>query len=309
MRTPLSPQWVKPIGTRRKMHKYGVLLLRLVNLPVQIRNRSDKLLVLGLYNVKFAKVNGGVCRMICGVGPEGEVYDEECLRAELEVLRNGVEMEIPDDTHGGKETVIVEFHLLGWLADLLGAHGLGPWPESFSSARHCCRDCWWHSGCWCAHIPPGSRDARSKRPHAEGCRHGEPRLLAELQQDMSLVRSFSGAKTRKKQLATEKGIAGADHCVLEHLAGSNMETDACADLAHILLLGVTRSEIFLILDDLIPSCLSWDELNEARKAMNLSLPKGHRIPHLERPTTDGKRKSAVNMNLTAAEVMHFTVNR
>ena len=72
---------------------------------------------------------------------------------------------------------------------------------------------------------------------------------------------------------------------------------------------VTRTDIFLTLEDLIPSRLSWEELNEARKAMNLSLPKGHRIPHLERPTTTGKHKSAVNMNLSAAEVMHVTVNR
>ena len=278
-----SSQWVKPIGVRRKMHKYGVITLRIINLPMTIRNRSDKVLVLGLYNVKFAKTRGGPCRLIAGVGPDGTVYNEECLRAELAVLRNGVEMEIPNDTIGGKETVIVEFHALGWLADLLGAHGLGPWPESFSSARHCCRDCWWHSSCWCAHVPPGSREAKSKRQHAEGCRHGEPRLLAELQRDMSLVRSFSGAKTNRQKLASEKGIAGADQCVLENLADANMETDACADVAHIFLLGITRNEAFLMLDDLIPSCFSWDELDVARKAMNLALPKGHRLRHLERP--------------------------
>ena len=103
--------------------------------------------------------------MISGIGPDGEEFDEISLRSELLRLREGVEMEIPNDATGGMETWVVEIHLLGWLADLLVAHGLGPWPESFQE-RHACRDCWWHSGCWCAYLPKGSMEARAKRPHA-----------------------------------------------------------------------------------------------------------------------------------------------
>ena len=61
--------------------------------------------------------------------------------------------------------------------------------------------------------------------------------------------------------------------VLSHLPDSN-PTTASADVAHLFLLGLTRHEIFWLLDDLIPSCFSWDDLNAAAKA--LDLPKGHR---------------------------------
>lgn len=71
-----------------------MVLVRLINLPLQLRNRADKLLVLGLYNTRFAKENGGVTRMISGVGPDGTYYDEVCLRTDLEALRRGVEMEV-----------------------------------------------------------------------------------------------------------------------------------------------------------------------------------------------------------------------
>ena len=66
-------QWAKPIGTKRKLHKYGVVLGRVINFPKTIRNNRNHLLVLGVYNTRFAKAHGGVCRMISGVGPDGKV--------------------------------------------------------------------------------------------------------------------------------------------------------------------------------------------------------------------------------------------
>lgn len=94
----LAWQWVKCIGVRRKLHKYGVIVCRIVNLPPQLRNRPNSLLVIGLYNTKFAKANGGVCRMIGGVGPDGKEYDEVCLRTDLEALRHGIPMEVSAST-------------------------------------------------------------------------------------------------------------------------------------------------------------------------------------------------------------------
>ena len=82
-----------------------MIVCRIVNLPPQLRNRPNKLLLLGLYNTKFAKANGGVCRMISGVGPDGTEYDEICLRTDLETLRDGVEMQVPavKSGHGSGE--------------------------------------------------------------------------------------------------------------------------------------------------------------------------------------------------------------
>tara|TARA_B110000046_G_scaffold178183_1_gene205809 strand:- start:472 stop:816 length:345 start_codon:yes stop_codon:yes gene_type:complete len=101
------------------------------------------------------------------------------------------------------------------------------------------------------------------------------------------------------------------YCVMESMADSNMETDAAADAQHLFLLGITRHEEFWLLEDLITTAraFSWEDLNERAQSLNQSLPKGHRLPHLERPTTEGKAKASVNMNLTAAEVMHFAMNR
>jgi len=73
----LSSQWVKPIGTRRKLHKYSVTLGRILNLPPQMRNTPSKLLLCGLFNVKRCKEFGGILRMIAGVGPDGTKYDDQ----------------------------------------------------------------------------------------------------------------------------------------------------------------------------------------------------------------------------------------
>ena len=107
--------------------------------------------------------------------------------------------------------MIIEVHGLGWLADLLGAHELGPWPASFQ-ARHSCRDCWWHTTCWCAKLAPGARELNAKRAHATGCRSRVCRTREELQRDQA----FIGGPFRTKQLRTEamrdRGIS-RQHCV------------------------------------------------------------------------------------------------
>lgn len=183
--------------------------------------------------------------------PHAQIYDEACLRKDLEILRDGVKMEIPNDVEGGTMTVIVEVGVLGWAADLLGAHGLGPWPESFS-ARHCCRDCWWHSSCWCAHVLPGSREAKSKRPHAEGCR-GERvlRTDTELQKDLNegRARTFKSKKALTDFLR-DKGISKM-HCALLYLPDSRPSSDLGADIQHIFLLGERAH--FLLRAPLSPS--------------------------------------------------------
>ena len=194
------PQWVNAIGTRRKDRKYGVILVRVLNLPLQIRNRMDKILLFGVYNVKWAKKHGGVMRMMCGVDANGKFDDADInLRTELLRLQAGVEMTIPDDVNGGTMPIILEAHHLGWLADLLGAAGISHFPESFC-ARHPCKDCMWHSSCWCSHVLPNSQEARAKRPHAEGCRGMGivPRTSEDVLSKVHAIRSttFTSKKAR-----------------------------------------------------------------------------------------------------------------
>ena len=41
----------------------------------------------------------------------------------------------------------------------------------------------------------------------------------------------------------------------------------------------------------------------------MTLTTSARLPHLEKPTTEGKAAASVNMNMTGTEVMHFALNR
>ena len=164
------PQATNPIGVKRKDHKYGVVVLRILNLPPHIRDTFNNLLLLGIYSTKWAKTRGGVCRMLCDVHDQtGVQEDGVSLRSEMELLLKGVPMEIPDDVRGGKLKIILEVGWMGLCADLLGAAGAGPWPECFQ-AQHPCYDCWWHSSCFCAYLPLNSRESRRKQAHDPQCR-------------------------------------------------------------------------------------------------------------------------------------------
>ena len=52
---------------------------------------------------------------------------------------------------------------------------------------------------------------------------------------------------------------------------------------------------------------SWKELNEERR--KLTLPKGHKIPELYKPKSDGKALSAKSLLLNGSGILHFVVNR
>jgi len=50
---------------------------------------------------------------VAGVhGETGEKFDEASFCSELLEGMNGIEIEIPDDVHGGKKKIIVEIHHL-----------------------------------------------------------------------------------------------------------------------------------------------------------------------------------------------------
>ena len=105
----LATQASNPIGLKRKEHKYGVLLGRIINLPKHIRDAYNGLLLLGLYSMKHVKDYGGITRMIAGVHQEtGEVFDEISFVAEMNALLQGVDAEIPDDINGGMMPITLE---------------------------------------------------------------------------------------------------------------------------------------------------------------------------------------------------------
>lgn len=306
-----SCQAVCPIGTRRKEHKYGVFTLRIINLPPVFRDDYDNVLLNCIYQVKRAKSLGGTCRMICGIdGASGKAYSEMSFRSDMLELMEGIPLEIPDDVNGGKMSIILEACWLGLSGDLLGVAGFGPWPESFT-AQHPCLDCWWHSSCFCARLPLGSRELQ-RRPtsaHSPGCRgRMELRTEAELQQAVQRVRgtTYRNKKARADDLR-DFGL-NTVHSAIQHIPGAIPTRDARKDTMHLFWAGISRHEGYWMIDDQVTKGnLTWEGVDGARK--NLSLPKGHKIPTIYNPKKDGTAKASTSLNLKSAEMMHFVCHR
>ena len=130
----------------------------------------------------------------------------------------------------------------------------------------------------------------SHAEHKERCRRHELRDSAEhcLTIEALRARSWSSQKARADALR-DAGVARLQ-CVMDHWPGARLSQDLPLDVAHIFQMGITRMELFWVLDDLISAkCFSWEQLNESRKITNKALPKRHVIPHLEKPTSESKK--------------------
>ena len=304
----LATQASNPIGLKRKEHKYGVLLGRIINLPKHIRDAFNGLLLLGLYSMKHAKDYGGVTRMIAGVHQEtGEVFDEISFVAEMNALLQGVDAEIPDDINGGMMPITLEVVFLGHCADLLGCAGVGPWPECFR-AIHPCLDCWWHSKCSCAYVPADSTESRRKGAHEADCKGCAPRTDEDTRKllQQGAATSFSSKAARTKFL--REGGIGKFYSALQYIPGASLATDARKDTMHLFLRGISAHEALWMIDSFVKMGeFSWKELNEERR--KLTLPKGHKIPELYEPKSDGKALSAKSLLLNGSGILHFVVNR
>lgn len=248
--------------------------------------------------------------MLCDV--HGETGVVECgisLRSELESLLKGITMEIPDDLKGGKKKIILVVGWMGLCCDLLGAAGAGPWPECFQ-AQHPCLDCWWHSNCFCAYLPEDCRESRRKNAHAPGCR-GQPhvpRTHKETEADIAVLRQTKFTSKKQRACAFKDAGVARLYSVLQNLPEGNLEQDAHKDIMHLFFNGISRHEGLWVIVDLVSTgCVTWDLLNATRKRM--SLPRGHRIDHLEAPRSDGKALSQRALVMNAGAVMHFVVNR
>ena len=304
----LVTQPVDGISNKAKKHKYSALTGAIINYEPHDRNSMENQLLLGLWNVKSAKKHGGPSRMISGIDPDtGDEYDEWTPACELDGTTVIEGVEIPNDVSGGVMKIDVEIHFLFFRADALGAHALGPWTESFQ-AHHCCRDCWFHSKCPCAYLPRGSGELANVT-HVASCRQQELRTAEESHNSLEALRRRVFRSKKARADAYRAAGVGKLYYPLMGYKSADLLTDLAADAMHIFLCGLTRHEAFLMLDDLIPACTTWDAVNAQRKIINESLPKGHAIPLLERPRTDSKKKASISMNMNAAETMHFALNR
>ena len=84
----MCAETVNAIGTKRGAHQYEVSLVSILNIFKRKRMSFDYLLILGLWQAKFAKKVGGALRLLCGIGPDGTRYNETCYAVEMRALRN-----------------------------------------------------------------------------------------------------------------------------------------------------------------------------------------------------------------------------
>lgn len=246
--------------------------------------------------------------MIGGVGPDGTVYDEISYRKELELLRDGaITVEIPDDINGGTETIELEVEYQGSDADLLGLQQLSRLPDSFT-ALHPCKDCWFTTGCDCAHA---IEDPLHKTPcEIEGCRGCGARTLEEQQADLHRIdNTYFSSKAKREAACREAGVSATKTTsVIEQIPGAHPQEDLLYDIMHIFFCGITGRELYNMACKMVKAgYTTWADIDAMRKRVVAQ--SGCKLAALVLPKTDNKKKKSLAFVMNGATCMYWTVNR
>jgi hypothetical protein len=158
---PWNDAFTSVDGMKQKAaeNKWEVVLVCLLNLPLFMRHYFDHILLVAIAQAKWAAANGGITRILCGVGKDGKQLDTPSdainLFSEIRASKEGkITINLPDDENPSNEAGIDYILILGitcisldWLAN--GA--FGPFAESVSAHRPCFK-CMWTPECGCAWI-------------------------------------------------------------------------------------------------------------------------------------------------------------
>lgn len=295
---------VDGLGVNAKNHKYGAVLGSFVNLPLYMRHFTDFILLLCLYQAKFAKKHGGLMRLLTGVSEDGEVHhDGLTLAAEVTLgMHGGTIIHLPsdepgEDTKPWRLRIFLLLFSLDWLA-----HGdFGPFASSVSARRPCFK-CKWTDACPCAYLSPAG--AAKVKQHTEVCRGRQLRTHADVMREVKELRAWGGSAAALGVRRTEAGIFHL-YFASEHLL-RNIVRDPTVDIMHVFLCGISRYLLSFVTDIFIPADFSWAALNA--RAQRHHMPKGSgKLPYME-PRTKGK-KSSHTMRMSAAETMYFALAR
>ena len=287
---------------RARKHKYGVVTAVSANLPLRIRYYHDFILLLAVYNSRYAKKNGGLSRMLTGIGSDGKEYnDGVTFAAELALGTESPYIEFPNDAdpRAPPRRVRLRLFLLLISLDWLASGDFGPFAGSVS-ARYPCGKCMWTANCPCAHL--SANDPRRKKlKHSTHCRASAPRTHDSVLVEMRKLQPLS--LTARKSMSTTTGIFSS-YCASEHLL-RDMVKDSTIDIMHVFLCGWTRYLFSFVTDSLIPSEFSWDDLNKNKRAY--SWKRNVRVPDLEYSL--GSTRGSKSIHLNAGEMMHFALAR
>lgn len=264
---------------------------------------------LALFSAQWGTENGGLVRVLCGIGEDGEpirtAEDAINIRSEIEASQaRKLFITLPDDEDPTNEKgvewcLILSITLisLDWLAN--GA--FGPFAESVS-ATHPCFKCMWTDSCGCSWI--ARSDSRNQRiQHSTTCCR---RRLRSHDETMRVVREMRElSSTKLKATMTAEGIFStlfASQYLLKDVV-----KDPCVDIMHVFFAsGVVTYTLSWLFDELIPDSFSWEQLNAAVKKEN-SRKQGSHIPKLRR--SGNTSRSAAKLPLTASESMAFSLAR
>ena len=295
------------LSQKARKHKYGALLATPVNLPHRIRHYHDHMLLLALYNSRYSKKNGGLVRMLTGIGVDGTQHEDGVtFSGELALGTASPIVTLPNDDDPTGEPVEwrLRIFLLLMSLDWLAAGDFGPFAGSVS-ARRPCPKCMWTQSCPCAFLAQDDPQ-RELVCHATHCRGLTPRThdgtVAIVREHRALA-AQPGTMTRLKKPFTETGVFSL-HFASEHLL-RDVVKDSTIDVMHIFLCGLTRYILSWLTDRLIPLQFSWEALNQRKNAHPWR--RGQRVPDLERSKGDTRGSTSIHLN--AVECMHFALAR
>jgi hypothetical protein len=330
--------FVNPIGAKRGEHKYNVTVGIIVNLPTHLRNSSEYLLLLSVVSAAYEKEKGGSLWAHCGIDEKGACVVADTLLREMEVLKAGVPVQIPDDTSptGELRTICLKGIFVGFFADWLASVAWGHTPES-TSATFACDKCMWIS--FAARLRAQKKQQRKPAPARAGKRartalqSDEASDHSDDSDDLDLgdlpasakpaarthaqlsatAQSIAAAKlndTQKKERMRSEGIGKLD-CVLARLPGADAVEDKPGDVMHLFGCGLSRimgawklRKLFDPKSGLsVPN--AWRLLNV--RIAQVKLPPGKRLSKIY-PQAKGKKLREMHLDLNASEthlyVMH-----
>ena len=295
------------LSQKARKHKYGAVTCAIVNLPLRMRHYADHVLLLALYNSQYAKANGGLVRILTGVGFDGKVHNDGCtLAGELALGDASPEISLPDDDNPAGDPVTWRLRLFVSLMsfDWLAAGEFGPFAGSVS-ARRPCGKCFWFAGCPCSFLPR-SDPRRQTMTHHLQCRGVEPRTHSSVMETVAELRALAAQPRTKSAMAnmsTDTGIFST-HFASEHIL-RDVVRDSTIDVMHVNYCGLTRYLLSWMTDEYIPRDFSWAQLNAEKK--RYAFKRGVRVPDLER--TKGDTRGSCSIHLTGAEAMAFAIAR
>jgi len=291
-----------------------VTLAAVCNLPLRMRVSFQFVQLLSVVVSKYLKSKGGLLWSIAGRNDQGQVVMDDALTSEFEQLERGVPVMLPDDDNPDGDLVqyIIEGHFCLVSADWLAAQAFGFTVES-ASATHPCGECHWTS--FAAQRRQRKREANGD-PISESETEPALRTHAELLANASrMIQEFGQrqlSKTALKKQLTELGMNKV-RCALQYMPRADSVRDTPPDVMHLFGCGTSRTEGVMKLRILFKdgSGLSvanpWAKLNFQIDTLNMSLPRGKRLPHIY-PPAPGKKINEMHLDLNASETFLYVMH-